>query len=100
MMFKGMLGCLFILIFGGIFFIFGIFMFIYKTLFGKRKPQQGPWGANFGGTGGTQQQSYQQTHTESTAGDAHHEANRNSRQKRKEKIFEKNEGEYVDFEEV
>ena len=43
----------------------------------------------------------QQAGPSASAGNAHHESGKgHSRQRRSSKIFEKNEGEYVDFEEV
>lgn len=107
---KSMLGCLFIFIFGGILLFIGLIRIVTQMLFGKgtsstAKGAFGPFGS-FGGFGNTNQSSHQQQaesthqHTDTRAGNAHHEGNPNSRQKRSGKIFEKNEGKYVDFEEI
>lgn len=100
------LGCLFILIFGFVFIIigfansilrmFGINLFsLYKV--GKKHNQQRSQQTNY-------HQPFEQNSTSTAgthSGNAHHEGgNPNSRQRRSNKIFEKNEGEYVDFEEV
>ncbi len=96
------LGCLFIFIFGFIFILLSFaFSFIragrnfLSTLFGgstahrpNASQRQNPYSAG--------ETSYNHT----TSGNAHHEGNPNSRQKRSNKIFDKNEGEYVDFEDV
>ncbi len=100
-MIKGMFGCLFILIFGFIFLLLGVFRMLYRMLFnhpqhpyGRKRPETQ---ANQGPHAGSKQSAY----TNSRPGDAHHEKARpNSRQRRSGKIFEKSEGEYVDFEEV
>ena len=94
------LGCLFIFLFGIIFMVIGFARMFWNLLFGK----------GLGATGSAQRQSTnpfnrtsaeQQTASRAHAGNAHHEGARaNSRQRRSGKIFEKNEGEYVDFEEV
>lgn len=104
---QSALGCLFILIFGIFLFIIGIFRFIAQVLFGggsARRPN--PWNTrntqtNYNRSTNTETNNSsqsQQTHTEYTAGNAHHEFGNNGRNNGK--IFQKNEGEYVDFEEV
>lgn len=90
------LGCLFILIFGGIIFIFALGRMFWQLLFGGGTSQHSTSRA-YGGTSQQQQSTYSSTST----GNAHHESSRpNSRQRRSGKIFEKNEGKYVDFEEI
>lgn len=95
------LGCLFIFIFGFIFILLSFaFSFIragrdyLKTLFGgaARRPNASQRQNSYGSSGST--------YSHTTSGNAHHEGNPNSRQKRSNKIFDKNEGEYVDFEDV
>lgn len=83
------LGCLFILFFGIIFIIIAFVRMIKQLLFGT-----GPL---------YKKNIHQNTHTthSSTSGNAHHERNHtNSRKRRSQKIFEKNEGEYIDFEDI
>lgn len=93
-----MLGCLFILIFGVLFFAVGVLRMFYQMFFGhspRTSQQQWTRGSQ------TRQDGSARSRTNYTAGDAHHEGSRpNSRQRRSGKIFEKNEGQYVDFEEV
>mgnify|MGYP002522192043 CR=1 FL=1 len=98
------LGCLFILIFGLFFVVWGILRMGFQMLFGSKgksawnmgsqswqQPNQHP--NNSGNT--------ERPHTSYSSGNAHHEGSRaNSRQRRSGKIFDKSEGEYVDFEEV
>lgn len=94
------LGCLFILIFSLIFGLFiaawgflrtGFKIFFGNKSFGQQQNKQHYNSANHS----------QRPHTSYSAGDAHHEGTRpNSRQRRSGKIFEKNEREYIDFEEV
>ena len=87
---NGLIGCLFILIFGGILAIMGFASMIFQLLFGQRRPPRNTSHAD---------PHTQRPHT--STGNAHHENSRgNSRQRRSGKIFEKNEGKYVDFEEV
>lgn len=90
-------GCLFILLFGFIFVLLGLVRRGYQLLFGQRTSSSGP-------TRPQQQARRSPEHekrTSSASGDAHHEGDRYStRQKVNGKIFEKNEGKYVDFEEV
>ena len=94
-------GCLFIFIFGFIFILLSFAFSVIRTgrnylnsIFGgsTRRPNASQRQNPYGG-GDT---SYNHT----TSGNAHHEGNPNSRQKRSNKIFDKNEGEYVDFEDV
>ena len=100
------LGCLFILIFGVFLFIIGIFRLLSNWIFGGSM-RSNPW--NQARRQNTNRQTYSntyteshqsQTHTDYTAGNAHHENRGNSRRSQNGKIFDKNEGEYVDFEEV
>ena len=100
------LGCLFILIFGAFFFIIGIIRLFYHSIFGGAK-RTNPWGQRTSGTtynqnsSTGQNKSQSQTHTDYTAGNAHHEfGNESASPGRTGKIFNKNEGEYVDFEEI
>lgn len=94
---EAMLGCLFILIFGFIFFIIGIVSAVLRLFFGsgvrlRRQQSYGRQGSS---------SAYSESRTETQSGDAHHAGNRkNSRQRRSGKIFARDEGEYVDFEEV
>lgn len=93
-----MLGWLFILIFGIFFFALGVLRMFYQLFFGSSNRSSRTQRPSYGGPrqGGT---TY--GHTNTSAGNAHHEGARaNSRQRRSGKIFEKNEGQYVDFEEV
>ena len=98
------LGCLFILIFGVFLFIIGIFRFLSSWIFGG-STRNNMW--NQGkpkNNSNTNQNTYSrnnqsQTHTDYTAGNAHHEQ-RSNRNSQNGKIFDKSEGEYVDFEEV
>lgn len=112
------LGCFFVIIFGALLVFVGILRSIYFMLFGKRPGN--PWttfgntmrgrGDNPFGANGRQQNSYNSNQTnngqqangaEYTAGNAHHETNgANGQTRRNGKIFEKNEGKYIDFEEV
>lgn len=93
-----MLGCLFILIFGIFFFAFGVLRMLYQLFFGS-SPRAGQ--QQWTRPNRSQQSGSARSHTGYTAGDAHHEGSRpNSRKRRSGKIFEKNEGQYVDFEEV
>lgn len=115
------LGCLFVIVFGAILFAVGMLRSLFFMLFGKRPGNSWTTFGNTmrGGTGnpfganGRQQDSYNsnQTNTEQqangaqyTSGNAHHEANgangANGQPRRNGKIFEKNEGKYIDFEEV
>lgn len=90
-----MLGCLFILLFGGILFAVGLLKMLFQlfsgNMFRTARPEsqrQGPRAQRPSG-GGT------------TAGNARHEGQRaNSRKRRSEKIFRRDEGRYVDFEEI
>lgn len=90
---QSLLGCLFILIFGFLFFLFAVFRSTISLLFGARQAARG-----------FQSQSSaraDEQRAQTVSGNAHHEhARQNSRQRRSGKIFEQNEGEYVDFEEV
>lgn len=96
-----LLGGLFIFIFGFIFILLSFaFSFIraghnfLNTLFGgstrrsNTSQRQNPYSVG------------ENPNNHTTSGNAHHEGNPNSRQKRSNKIFDKNEGEYVDFEDV
>lgn len=104
---QSALGCLFILFFGIFLFFIGIIRFIAKILFGgshARRPN--PWNTkntqnDYNRSTNTQTKDSsqsKQTRTEYTTGNAHHESGNNGRNN--SKIFQKNEGEYVDFEEV
>lgn len=87
---NGLIGCLFILIFGGILAIMGFASMIIQLLFGPRRTHRNA----------PHTEPHAQ-HSHTSTGNAHHENSRgNSRQRRSGKIFEKNEGEYVEFEEV
>lgn len=111
-MMKSMIGCLFILIFGFLLIAIGILRMFYQLLTGGNKRSAGyggthtQWSGGFNNNRQTENTASEGTtaHTNDgsySAGNAHHEsANGNSRQRRSEKIFEKNEGEYIDFEEV
>ncbi len=91
-MFTKFLGCLFVLLFGVVFVAFAFLQQFFRVLFGQT-PRSGR------STNSTSNQQHSSAHTSS--GNAHRESGRkNSRQRRSGKIFEKNEGEYVDFEEV
>lgn len=84
------------LIFGGIFFILAMGRMLFYMLFGGPTRQ-----ANHQQTRQNAQQRQQTYHRPSSAGNAHHESSHgNSRQRRSNKIFSSDEGEYVDFEEV
>lgn len=92
---ANMLGCLFILLFGFILFALGFIKMIVQLLFGSSATKAKPRATSTTGTG--------RTHSASgyAAGNAHHETSRgNSRQRRSGKIFRRDEGEYVDFEEI
>ena len=93
---NGLIGCLFIIIFGGIFLVIGFANMLFHALFGRNI---------FTGRTFTRRrpdpQGSAQAGSTASAGNAHHETGKgNSRQRRNNKIFEKNEGQYVDFEEV
>ena len=95
---NGLLGCFFILIFGVIFIFIGLGRMFFQLLFGGGLNRTHSSGTGSDPYGNRTAQNSRQTYT---SGNAHHERNRaNSRQRRSGKIFEKNEGEYVDFEEV
>ena len=84
------------LIFGGIFFILAMGRMLFYMLFGGPTRQ-----AHHRQTRQNAQQRQQTYHRPSSAGNAHHESSHgNSRQRRSNKIFSSDEGEYVDFEEV
>lgn len=98
------LGCLFTLLFSVILIIFGFVNYILRLFnidisslfkgYQKKATRQSQ---------GRYNQTYEQntSNTETRAGNAHHEEGyRNTQQRQNNKIFEKNEGEYVDFEEV
>ncbi len=86
------LGCLFVLIFGVVFVAFAFLQQLYHTFFGPTPSSRRSTSSS------SSSQSYQRN---TSSGNAHHETGRqNSRQRRSGKIFAKNEGEYVDFEEV
>lgn len=90
------LGCLFILIFGAIIFIFALGRMFWQLLFGGGMSQHSTSRTYDGAS-----QQRKSTYGSSSSGNAHHESSRpNSRQRRSGKIFEKNEGVYVDFEEI
>lgn len=85
------LGCLFTLIFGVIFFMLAFSRMIWQLLFGT--PAHG--------SHETQRQGSGTRHSAYTSGNARHENTRpNSRQRRSKKIFEKDEGKYVEFEDI
>lgn len=85
------LGCLFILLFGTILFVLGFARMIWQLLFGTSSRSGG----------NTRQQSSGSFHHTSSSGNARHEGARpNSRQRRSKKIFEKDEGQYVEFEDI
>lgn len=95
---SSFLGCLFIFIFGIFLLGYGLLRSFFNILFGG-VPKNNGWGqrARNGSPFGESSRSQ----SSSTSGNAHHEGTHaNSRQRRSQKIFEKNEGEYVDFEEV
>ena len=106
------LGCLFILIFGGIFLLFAfssaIIRWIYSTFIYRVLGIKPPTGnAGYGSNASSQSRSQHHTNSSydsstSHTGNAHHEGryNGNSRQRRNGKIFTQDEGTYVDFEEV
>ncbi len=86
------LGCLFILLFGVVFVALAFLQQLFRAFFGQSPSSRRS-------TNSTNSSSH--TQSTSTSGNARHEAGRkNSRQRRSGKIFEKNEGQYVDFEEV
>lgn len=92
---SSFLGCLFIFIFGIFLIGYGVVRSFFNFLFGG-----GSKGGRRGPQGGSPFGQSPRSHT-STSGNAHKESSHpNSRQRRSQKIFEKNEGEYVDFEEV
>lgn len=110
------LGCLFVFIFGFILLLFSVFRLFMQSIFGKffgRTAKRGPFGGQQGsygnpqkpfGTSNKQQSTYTEhsnTYSHTTAGNARHEGGTaQSGQQRSGKIFQKDEGEYVDFEEV
>lgn len=87
-----MLGCLFILIFGILLLVVGFGQMLLQLLFGNFRSGRSrifPSGTSNSGHGG------------SRARDARSEAQgRRTKQKKNKKIFNKDEGEYVDFEDV
>lgn len=97
------LGCLFILFFGAIFLLVGLTRHFMQALFGRTQTKSGPQQGRSGGAYGPRpNRQTGASRREAQAGNAHHEGthNANSRQRRSGKIFEKNEGQYVDFEEI
>lgn len=94
------LGCLLVFIFGGIFLFLAFARYLFTLLFGNGKTSFRPTGSTQSRNGTPHGGAYGPGRT--TAGDARHEqsGHPNSRQRRSGKIFEKSEGEYVDFEEV
>lgn len=118
-----LLGCFFVFIFGFVLLIFVAFRLFLQSIFGKffgrsvkNEPfgqksrsynkQQGSYGRTYGPYGPNSNQQSAQTenahsYSHTTAGNARHEGDpASSRQARTGKIFQKDEGEYVDFEEV
>lgn len=102
---QALLGCLFILVFGVFLFIIGIFRLVSQWIFGGSS-RPNAWSSQSASSTSksgpyqyTQNQS-QQTETQSqySAGNAHHETRQQNAGNGK--IFDKNEGEYIDFEEV
>ena len=94
------LGCLFIFIFG---FIFILLSFAFSFIRAGRNYLNSLFGGSTRRTNASRQNPYgggDNPYSHTTSGNAHHEGNPNSRQKRSNKIFDKNEGEYVDFEDV
>ena len=95
---NGLLGCLFILIFGGIFIFIGLARIIFRLLFGGSRVMHH---ANRNTQETYRNQTRHHARDTTTSGNAHHERGRaNSRWRRSGKIFDKNEGQYVDFEEL
>ncbi|MGM9694478.1 MAG: DUF4834 family protein [Alloprevotella sp.] len=108
---NGFFGCLFILIFAAFFFVLGVVRMFYSLLFGgksnpfnpfnQRRSRRTTFGGSPFGAGGTEQTFGDAPFGQSRTGNAHHEASSSQgRNRRSEKIFEKDEGTYVDFEEV
>ena len=104
---HALLGCLFILIFGVFLFVIGIFKLLMNWIFGGTS-RPNPWNRTNGpqynhtnnrNTSSSQRNSQSENHSDYKSGNAHHENSGGSRNSNG-KIFEKNEGEYVDFEEV
>lgn len=94
---KGMLGCLFILLFAGVFIAIGVVRtflgFLFPGLWGASKPNT----YNRPRTDRAQSASGGSTH----AGNARHETRgQNAASTAGGKIFGKDEGTYVDFEEI
>ena len=107
---NGFLGCLFILIFAAFFFVLGIVRMLHSLLTGGKSNTFNPFYTNrsrrqnFGGT------HFGQNGTNETFRDAgleldatgitHRDSYSQNSKRGGEKIFAKNEGTYVDFEEV
>lgn len=100
------LGCLFVFILGGIFFVIAVISWVFRTLFGvnifapffvgsRRKASAFNSAERNDNTTSEQQRT-----THYNTGNAHHEGGQECRASDKGKIFDKSEGEYVDFEEV
>lgn len=95
---KSLFGCLFIIIFGFIFVAIAFLRMFYRVLFGGNKSRNDRDGSRYewrsAGFGGEQR-------TGPSRGQNHSETQiKTGRYKPGEKIFDKNEGEYIDFEEV
>lgn len=91
------LGCLFAFVFGCFLFVVGITRLTMRTLFGWLWPNQNPQRP-----ASSNQRTQQTAHpggARTTSGNAHREGNRYGAQP-EGKIFGKDEGQYVDFEEV
>lgn len=95
---KSLFGCLFIIIFGFVFIAIAFLRLFYRMLFGGNRPSGNRGSSRYdresAGFGDGQR-------TGSSRGQNHAETQvRTGRYKPGEKIFDKNEGEYIDFEEV
>ena len=107
---NGFLGCLFILIFAAFFFVLGIVRMLHSLLTGGKSNTFNPFYTNrsrrqtFGGTpfgqNGTNETFRDADFEQDETSNTHHDSYSQNRKRRGEKIFEKNEGTYVDFEEV
>ena len=88
------LGCLFVFILGGIFFVIAVISWVFRTLFGVNI-----FAPFFVGSR-RKASAFNSAERNDNTGNAHHESGQERRTSDKGKIFDKSEGEYVDFEEV
>lgn len=95
------LGCLFILIFGAVLFFAGIARMVWQMLFGGGFSRPAASARTQGRNPHRPSPDASGNRAEASPGDARHERRHgNSRQRRSGKIFERDEGQYIDFEEV